>query len=517
MAINTGVAANWQLPLFWATVDGSQAGNLTQSQPALLIGQMTTVTIGTQIAGTSATNILTPIGSPALAASLFGQGSMLARMIKAFFAVNVNQLLYAIAVPDPGAGVQATGTITVVGTATAAGTLFVYIAGQLVQVAVASGDTPTIQATNLAAAINAIPSLPVQATPSVGVVTCTCNWKGLTGNDITCIPNYLGGPGGQFLPAGVTLTIATPWMTGGTGSPVFTTAIAAIQSLSLPYVGMPYNDSGSESTWATEYGFGATGRWAYSRQQYGYVVDAYRDTFANSITRGLGTNSPVISSMAIEQLAPSPIWEWTAAYAGLAANSSTDDPAQPMQTLEMVGILPAQSQFRYSQAQLNSLSLSGFAIQATAPDGNPMIMREQTQYQLNSFGQGDTAFGLLTVLATLAFLLNSMKSAITSKYARVKLVPDGTAYGPGQAIVAPNVIKAELVSEFVTWQTNGLVANMQQFINNLVVQIDTTNPNRVNVLWPPQLAGQLRIFAVLAQFRLLYPPNIAGQSTQVTI
>jgi phage tail sheath gpL-like len=514
MTINTGVPSNWNLPLFWATVDGSLAGNATQQQPALLVGQSTTTGLN---AGTAAQNILIPIGSPQIGASLFGIGSMLARMIKAFFAVNVNQLVYAIAVPDPGAGVAASGTITVAGTATAAGTLYVYIAGQLVTVAVASGDTPTTQATNLAAAINAMPGLPVTATSSAAIVTCTCIWKGLTGNDLTAIPNYLGGPGGQFYPAGVTLTIASPWMTTGAGSPVFTTAIAAIQALQLNYVGMPYNDSGSESVWSTEYGFGPTGRWAFSRQQYGFVMNAYRSDFASDITRGLTVNSPVISTLAVEQLSPSPIWEWTAAYCGLAAGSFTNDPAQPLQTLEFLGILPAQSQFRFSQSQLNSLTNTGFAIQATAPDGNPMIMREATQYQLNSFGQSDTAFGLLTVLTTLATVLTSLKSAVTSKYARVKLVPDGTAFGPGQAIVSPSTVKGELVAQATTWVNNGWIDNLQQFINNLIVQLDTTNPNRLNVLLAPQLVGQLRVFAALMQFRLLYPQNVAGSSTSVGV
>jgi phage tail sheath gpL-like len=515
MSVSTGLPANWNVPLFWATVDGSLAGNLTQSQPALLVGQYN-ATGGN--AGTATANALVVVGSPQLGQLLFGRGSMLDRMVKAFFKVNPNQLLYAIPIPDPGAGTQASGTITIATAPTAAGTLAIYIAGQLVQTAVAATDTVTIVATNLAAAINAIPDLPVTASPSAGVVTCTCNWKGLTGNDITCIPNYLGNNGGQFLPTGLTLTIASPvWMSGGAGSPTFTTAIANIQANQFFYVGMPYNDSGSEALWATEFGFSPSGRWGYSRQQYGFVVDAYRSDFASTITRGLTTNAPVISTMAIEQQAPSPIWEWAAAYCGLAADGFTTDPARPLQTLEMLGILPAQLQFRYSQAQLNNLTNSGFAIQATAPDGNPMILREATQYQLNSFGQGDTAFGLLTVLATLALLLSILKSAVTSKFARVKLVPDGTAYGPGQAIVTPKTIMGELVAQFVVAQFNGLVADKADFIANLVVQIDSTNPNRVNVLWPPQLAGALRIFSVLAQFRLLFNPVVTGSSTSIGI
>jgi phage tail sheath gpL-like len=501
MAVSTGIPESWQLPLVWISVDGSMAGNLTQSQPALLVGQYNATGAN---AGTCVANVPVPVGSVAMAKNLFGQGSMLARMVASWFAVNTNQLLYAIPVPDPGAGVAATGSITIATAPTQSGTLFIYIGGQLIQTAVGSTDLVATVATNLAAAINANNDLAITAVATTGVVALTCDWKGLTGNDFTIIPNYLGAYGGQALPVGLTLTIVA--MNGGTSEPTFTSAISAIQALQFFYVAMPYTDSASQTAWATEFGFSSGGRWNYSRQQYGFMVNALRNDYADSITWGLAQNSPVISTMAIEQLAPSPIWEWTAAYAGLAALGFSDDPARPLQTLEMIGILPAAVQNRYSQAQLNNLTNSGFAIQSVAPDGNPMILREQTQYQLNSYGQADTAFGLLTVLSTLTALLSAMKSAITSKYPRVKLVPDGTAYGPGQAIVTPSVIKAELVAEFVNAMYNGLVADLPDFKANLIVQIDNNNPNKIDVLYPPQLAGQLRQFNALAQFRLLYPP-----------
>jgi len=36
---------------------------------------------------------------------------------------------------------------------------------------------------------------------------------------------------------------------------------------------------------------------------------------------------------------------------------------------------------------------------------------------------------------------------------------------------------------------------------------DAGNPNRINVLLPPDLVNQLRIFALLNQFRLQYPAS----------
>jgi hypothetical protein len=42
----------------------------------------------------------------------------------------------------------------------------------------------------------------------------------------------------------------------------------------------------------------------------------------------------------------------------------------------------------------------------------------------------------------------------------------------------------------------------------LLVERDPQNPNRLNVLYPPDLINQLRIFAVLAQFRLQYDRGV---------
>ena len=41
-----------------------------------------------------------------------------------------------------------------------------------------------------------------------------------------------------------------------------------------------------------------------------------------------------------------------------------------------------------------------------------------------------------------------------------------------------------------------------------MVERDPNDPNRLNVLYPPDLINQLRIFAVLAQFRLQYDRGI---------
>ena len=502
MSISTGIPSNQLVPLYWVNIDGSLAGNLTQNDPALLVG------IVSQAQATAGAPLDTPIAISTLAfsQSLFPIGSQLDRMVAAFLNNNVTQLLYAMAVVEPAAGVAATKTITFTGTPTASGTETFYIAGQQVPIAVLTTDTPTTMATNLVAAITALTSLPVTATNTAGVVTLTVKWKGDTGNDIQVQRNYGGAAAGQFAVPGITVAIATG--ATGSGQPTFTNSIAAIASGNYVNVAIAQTDSSSLSTWGTEYGFGPTGRWSYIRQQYGWIYSAHRSTnFNNAITFGQLNNQPCISIMEIEQNTPSPIWEVAAAYCGRGASALLDDPARPLQTLELIGIVPAAAQDQYSDTIRNNLTGNGLAIQRVAPDGNMMILREQTTYQKNQYGQTDTAFGLLTILATLKAVISRQRAAITSKFPRYKLAPDGTRFGPGQAIVTPSIIKGELIAEARQDEFDGLVADVAIFKNNLIVEIDSTNPNRVNVLYPPRLIGQLRIFAVLAQFRLLFPQD----------
>jgi len=174
-----------------------------------------------------------------------------------------------------------------------------------------------------------------------------------------------------------------------------------------------------------------------------------------------------------------------------------------LQTLSLESCLPALSHFRFLLSELNGLSFAGIATQRTAVTV-PMIMRENTTYTRNLYGNSDDAYELVTTLATLAKLLRNQRQAITSKYPRHKLADDGTRFGAGQAIVTPKIIKAELVAQYRIDEFNGLVENGKAFKTNLIVERDPNDPNRVNVLYPPDLVNQLRVFAVLAQFRLQY-------------
>jgi phage tail sheath gpL-like len=410
---------------------------------------------------------------------------------------------------EAGGAAAGVGTVTFTTPPTAAGTISFYIAGDNVPVNVVPTDTATTMAAALVAAITANPSLPVSATNAAGVVTLTSKFKSINANDISVSVNYYGTIGGEASPPGLVMTLpATGFLTGGSGSPLFTNAISNLGETPFEYVAMPYTDSVSLVAWDQEYGFTDTGRWGWMRELFGHIISAKRGTYAALLAWGDTQNSGVISAMGVEVGSPSPVFEWAAAYAAKTQRAFINDPARPLQALSLNQIKAAPLNQRFRFNELNSLASNGVAIQKIGSDNQPMIAREQTNYQLNLYGQPDDAYELMTTLATLAKLLRNQKQAITSKFPRHKLANDGTKFGPGQAIVTPGIIKAELINQYQQDMYNGLVEDLSNFKRHLLVERDPNDPNRVNVLYPPDLINQLRIFAVLAQFRLQYDRGI---------
>jgi phage tail sheath gpL-like len=462
--------------------------------------------------GVGQPNVPIAIGTQAQADNLFGVGSEVSRMFKTYFANNFANEVWGLGIPEPPGAAAAHGTITISQQQTEAGTIHIYIAGRHVATNIAASDTPDEVCAAIAEMINDVGDLPVTAVPSASTVVLTCTWKGVNGNDIRVDLNYYGTVGGEATPIGLGISLPpTGFLTGGVGVPIFDDAIANLGEKPFEYVAMPYTDSTSLNSWELEFGFEDVGRWGWRRQLYGHIFSSRRGAYPDLLTFGNTRNSGVTSVMAMEMTAPSGVFDYTAAYVAKAQRALINDPARPLQTLTLNTCKLAPLQDRFDTIELNSLATNGLATQKAGSDNQPMISRETTTYQLNLYGFRDDAYELVTTLATLARLIRNQRHAITSKYPRVKLADDGTRFGPGQAIVTPGIIKGELIAEYADDMWNGLVENITAFKANLLVERDPNNPNRVNVLYGPDLINQLRIFAVLAQFRLQYDRGIDTQ------
>ena len=522
------IPAQWRMPLFWAEVDPSMAGLPIIRQPILIVGSMIADPTDTTIyptpdpplpagvtPGIAVPNVPKPIGTQAQADVQYGQGSEIASMFAAAFANNFAHEIWALPVAPLANSTAASAKVTFLTPPTEAGMVRLYIGGHYVGIAVGTTDTTTTMATELAAAINDDKTLQVVATTTGPDVTITAKTRGKNGDDITLQLNYYGKIGGQELPPGLTMTVPPTLGTGtggvvGGGVPDYSNAIANLGEHEYEYVALPYTDSNTLFDFSQEWGFSDTGRWGWMRQLYGHLFAAMRDDFSDLVVwgdaaaGGVSPNFGPLAVMAVEMMSPTPTWEWAAAYAAKAARALTNDPARPLQTLSLNKVLSAHPEDSFILPELNTLSGVGFSTQKRGSDGQPMIMRDTTTYQLNLYSQSDDAYELVTTMATLARLIRNQRHVITTKFPRHKLANDGTRFGVGQKIVTPKIIKAELVSQYRIDEFNGLVEDVASFKDHLIVERDPNNPNRLNVLWPPDLVNQLRIYAVLVQFRLQY-------------
>lgn len=494
MAVSFSNIGSPRTPLFYAELDNSQAGYFVQNQRILLIGQKLA-------SGVAAENIPMLVSRNDEAIKQFGLGSMLARMHEVVRMNDPVGEVWCLPLLDAPAGVAAAGTVTFTGAPSAAGTLNLYIGADRVQIPIAVTDTITQLATALAAAINAKSTLPVTAASAAGVVTITARHKGALGNDIRLQLNYRGAAGGEETPAG--LGVALVQLAGGTTAPSLTGAIAALGDEEFDFIIHPYADSTSLDAFRLLMNDNS-GRWSPSKQIYGHAYTALRGTLSALYAAGTARNDQHHTIAGVETTVPNPVWEYVAAYGARNAVFIKADPARPTQTGQLLGILPAPASSRFIKDERESLLHAGIATSMVDSGGTVLIERAITTYQKNAFGQADPSYLDSETMHQLATIIRRLRAVVTQKYSRHKLAKDGTVFGAGQAIITPKVARGEITAEYKVMEQLGLVENYKLFNQYLIVEVNETDPNRLDVLFPPDLVNQLRVFAVLAQFRLQY-------------
>ncbi|HIB1660974.1 TPA: phage tail sheath subtilisin-like domain-containing protein, partial [Salmonella enterica subsp. enterica serovar Muenchen] len=349
-------------------MDNSAANTARDSGASLLIGHASND-------ASIAVNSLVLVSSVDYARQICGAGSQLARMVGAYRKTDPFGELYVIAVPE-STGAAATVALTVTGEATETGTVNVYTGRTRVQAPVTSGDDAAAVAVSIKDAVNANPDLPFTATSEAGVVTLTARHKGLYGNEIPVTLNYYGFGGGEVLPAGVNITVASG--VKGAGAPALNDAVAAMGDEPFDYIGLPFNDTASVNTMATEMN-DSSGRWSYVRQLYGHVYTAKTGTLSELVAAGDQFNLQHITLAGYEKDTQTPADELAASRTARAAVFIRNDPARPTQTGELVDMLPAPKGKRFTTTEQQTLLSHGVAT-AYVESGVLRIQRDITTY-----------------------------------------------------------------------------------------------------------------------------------------
>ncbi len=482
-----------RVPLFYAEMDNSMANSATSEMRRLIIAQVNDSATADEIGK------LTLLSSEEDAARIGGSGSMLEAMMRVW---RKNDPLGEVwCVPCKlDTGTAASGKIALTGSATEAGLLYVYIGAELITATVSVGMTADELGDALETAINEDVTLPVTASNTTGTVTLTAKFKGVSGNDIKIQLNRLGTSEGQVTPAGITAEVTA--MSRGAGAPDMDEVGAAIGDEAFEFICMPWSDTESLDAWK-EIMCDESGRWSYVKQLFGHVYSVRRGTFANLCTEGAKRNDQHVTTFGMEDDIPNPYWEFAAAAAARIAVFISADPARPTQTGTMVGISAAMPTERFDITERNTLLKYGIAT-TSYMGGNQCIERAITTYQKNKSNAPDNSYLDSETMHTSSYVINTLKNDITSKYGRHKLGDDGNKFGSGQPVVTPKVIRGELIAVYNKLVEQAICENVDKFAEALIVERDVNSVNRVNVLLPPDYVNQLRVFAVLNQFRLQY-------------
>lgn len=468
------------VPGFWTEFDNSAAaGSGIMPWTVLLLGSM--------LAGGSAeANVPVQIFSDDEADNLFGKGSQTALMVRAFRKNNPLMPLWAVGVAD--GTTKATKEVTVTGTATAAGVVALYVAGQNVNIAVASGDTAADIAEAIADAVT--DNMPVTASASSGTVTFTAKNGGTAGNYIDIRVNYVAG---EVLPAGISVS-GTGLMAGGAGDPSIETVIANIGAQWFNIIVTAF--SASETLTALKEELEA--RWSATNQKTGVAI--FGDNSDNARTVASGLNSQVLVELPLPK-SPTPSFEIAAAGAAVIAQSAEADPAMPLGNLAVKGVLAPAMKDRKNLNEENEMLLAGGSLINAAADGTVYLRRTVTTYKTNAAGAEDDSYQQLETIFTLSFIRWDWNNYMASKYPRAKLAGDSYEYGEGQVIITPKKGRAEALSRFDYWQQIGVAQDAETFKKYLVVEINAQNPYRLDFLLPATLMKQLFTVATKLQFR----------------
>jgi phage tail sheath gpL-like len=487
----TDIPPTIRTPGAFSSVDNSQAVSGPQNvlHKRLMIG-------GKLSTGTAAANTLTLVTRDAQAKTLFGAGSILHRMVVAALRQNQSVELWCLPLADAGGAVKAVGSFTFSGAPTVAGTFRLYCGGQLISVPVAAAAAPATIAGLVVTAASAITDLPCTVAVD-GVNTAKVNFTakhgGLTGNSIDLQYNYYQD---EELPAGSGVTIVQP--TGGAGNPDVTAAVAAMGDVWLTDWANAYTDSANLQVLEAE----LASRYQYGRKLEAQMYSVVKGTLSALGTLGAARNSPhhVYLQGSNE---PMPPWEKAAESCAMAAYWSGIDPARPLQNLPYVHCLPPKISAQFTQPERDILLHTGIAT-TKAVSGQMYADRFITTYQYNSAGGPDTSYLDVETLYTLMAIRHSWDDRILRKFPRHKLADDNNDFGPGEPVMTPKVMAAEQLAAAQEWIEVGWVENLDAFKANQIAQRNSSDPNRMDNLLPPDLVNQLRVTATKIQFRLNY-------------
>lgn len=432
-------------------------------QKVLIVGQRLA-------AGSVAELVPTQVFSDSQAADNFGQGSIAHLMVKAAIVANPYLDLTVIAQNDAATAVNAAGSLTIGGPATGSGSIKLFIGNKMVEVGIASGDTAAEIAATLNAEIAKYPDLPVSVAvndPDTTKLDVTAKNGGTLGNLI--------GITTEVSAKGVSATIVS--MTGGATDPDISAALAKVFAEQYHLVATALNDQTSLIA-LRDHLDSVSGP---LEQRPGRGVYATTGTLAAATTLAGLINGGRMNHPFLRATRSIPC-ELAAAYAAVMAFE--EDPAMPLNTLDLPGIHAPAIDQRLSRTEQESCLYNGVSPLEVGPGERVQIVRAITTYTKDAQGIDDISLLDTTTIATLDYVRKACRERIALRFPRAKL-----------SSRTPAKVWTELFDVLLKLEELEIIEEVMANKGGLLVERDLQDPNRLDAKIPSDVVNGLHVFA----------------------
>ncbi|MBN3254289.1 phage tail sheath subtilisin-like domain-containing protein [Pectobacterium brasiliense] len=432
----------------------------SNQQKVLLVAQMLSSGTATPL---NAVNVF----SDEEAATLFGRGSMAHMMSAEAIGCNSYLQLQIVGVSDAVAATAATGTLTLTGTATASGTVSAFVGAMRIDVAVSADDTAATVAAALNTAIGKKTALPVTAAVAAGAVTLTAKNKGAAGNDITL----------RIASTATGVTAAAASMTGGDVDPDVGPALAAVFAAGHDIIVSPYATQTALTALRTH-----LDNVSGPLEQRGAIgVAGWPKSLSTGSTLAASINNGRITSGWHNGSVKTPA-QIAAAYAAVIA--SEEDPARPLNTLAMNTLDVTALSARPGRNEQENALYNGLTPFEIGPGDKVQIVRAISTYTKNADGVDDVSLLDITTIRTLDYVRKACRERITLRFPRDKL-----------SSRTPDRVRSELLDVLYKLEELEIIENVDAYKDQLIVERDSQDVNRLNARIPADIVNGLHVFA----------------------
>jgi phage tail sheath gpL-like len=495
----TGLAANDPVPGVYQEINFAQGNSsgFEGERVALIIGNKTTAGSATTNTVLYGPDTVVPMQTEPDVISVFGAGSPVHRMFRRFVKVNQVTKLYAICVPE-SAGAQATGTITLTNTATAGGSLRIYVGDEFVDTAIATGDTPTVIATAAVLNVNAQTHWPVTASNASGVITLTHKTRGPRGNWTRFQAIVMTAAGATIATASSAATDA--FMTGGTTADSNATALTTIFSHYFYYIISEAEDAtqvGALLSQVNNQAQALTG----TRQR---VFSGSVDTLASTTTLATGFNGAraELEWHKAAPWVPGEIAANNAAIYALFENTGT----KPRNNYSGFGkdektkafwFVPPSRDATAAPTRLDVKSAlnNGITPIGVNTNGSTYLVKRVTTRSLNG-STVDYRIRDAHKVTIMDFLADAAQSKLANQFSGKDLADDPPkgARPPGPDTLTPLILRGALLRLVDDFDENGMLQHVEDTKMALQIVRSTAQPTRITArlkAWPVDICDQI--------------------------